>query len=95
MTKAGARMLVINYLKKYNIHHHFLNDSRKHLININDLTIYISFCAEKAPDNLLECSIWFYEDGFEVRGYYSENAASWVGKNQEHISDVLRVCKRV
>lgn len=91
MTKTGARAIIIDYLKKYNIHYHLLNDSGKPLIDINNLTIYISFHVEKAPDSLAECSIWFYEDGLEVRGYYSANAANWVSKSQNRIPDVLSV----
>lgn len=91
MTKAEARKRITNYLKQYNIHHHLLNNSRKPLIDINDLTIYVQFHVEEAPDHLVECSIWFYEDGLEVRGYYSENAASWVSEHKDHIPNVMKV----
>ena len=91
MTKAKARKLITNYLKKYNIHHHLLNEGRKPLIDINVLTIYVQFHVEEAPDHLAECSIWFYEDGLEVRGYYSENATSWVSEHKDHIPDVMQV----
>lgn len=91
MTKAKARKLITNYLKQYNIPHHLLNDGKKPLIDINDLTIYVRFHVEEAPDHLAECSIWFYEDGLEVRGYYSENAASWVSEHKDHIPNVIQV----
>lgn len=91
MTKADARKRIIDHLKTYNIHYHLLNDSGKPLIDVQDLTIYIRFHVEEAPDHLAECSIWLYEDALEVRGYYSENAASWVSKYKHHIPDVLRV----
>lgn len=81
MTKTEAKKQIIDYLKKYNIHYHLLNDSGKPIIDIKDLTLYIQFHVEEAPDQLAECSIWFYEDGLEVRGYYSENAASWVSEH--------------
>ena len=90
-TKAEARKRIIDYLKKYNIHHHLLNDSSQPIIDIRDLTLYVQFHVEETPDQLAECSIWFYEDGLEVRGYYSENAASWVSKHKDHIPDVMQV----
>lgn len=91
MTKADARKQIIHYLKRYHIPYHLLNDSGKSVIDIQDLTLYMKFRVEEAPDHLAECSVWFYEDALEVRGYYSENAANWIGKYKNHIPDVLRV----
>lgn len=91
MTRTEARKQIIDYLKKYNIHYHLLNDSGKPIIDIKHLTLYVQFHVEEAPNQLAECSIWFYEDGLEVRGYYSENAASWISKHKDHIPDVMQV----
>lgn len=91
MTKTEARRQIIDYLKKYRIHYHMLNDSGKPVIDFNDLTLYIQFHVEEAPDQLAECSIWFYEDGLEVRAYYSENAANWVSEHKDHIPNVMEV----
>lgn len=90
MTKSEARKRIIDYLKMYNIPYHLLNNSGKPLA-VDDLTLYIRFYVEKAPDHLAECSIWFYEKSFEVRAYFSENAAGWVNKHKGRIPDVLRV----
>lgn len=91
MTKNEVRKRIIEYLKKYNIPYQLLNDSDKPLIDINNLTLYIPFHVEEAPDQLAECSIWFYRDTLEVRGYYSKNAASWLSTYKDHLPDVMRV----
>ena len=80
MTKAGARKHIIDYLKRNDLHFHLLNDSNKPLVDINDLTIYLRFHVEDVPDHFVESSIWFYDEGLEVRGYYSKNSASWIKK---------------
>lgn len=90
-TKTEARRRIVDYLKKFRIHYQMLNDSGKPVIDFKDLTLYIRFHVEEAPDQLIECSIWFYEDGLEVRGYYSKNAASWVGKHKDRVPDVMQV----
>lgn len=90
MTKAEARKRIIDYLKMYNIPYHLLNNTGKPL-SADDLTLYIRFYVEIAPDHLVECSIWFYEKSFEVRAYFSENAAGWINKHRSRIPDVLRV----
>lgn len=91
MNRLEAQKSIIDYLKKYNIHYHLLNDSGKPIINFKELTIHIHFHVEEAPDHLAECSIWLYGDGLEVRGYYSENAARWVSEHKDHIPDVMQV----
>lgn len=85
MDKKKARLLFTKYLKERNIKFH------EHLSD-GEASIYMLLTGcERCPDNVLECSIYFFDSCMEARIYYNANAANWIAKRSDDLSDMYRI----
>lgn len=85
MNKREAKREFLSYLKERNIQFH------EHL-DCGDTSIYMLLTGyDKCPDKVLECSIFFFDSCMEARVYYNANAANWIAKRSDDLSDMYRI----
>ncbi len=83
MEKKQAKEKMTEYLKAHNIDYESSAGKEKPEITM-------TFREEKAPDRCVESCIWFYEDGAEVRAYYSALGAE-ICKKSDHKNELLQL----
>ncbi len=85
MNKKEAKCMFITYLKERNIKFH------EHLDDGN-VSIYMLLTGyQKCPDEVLECSIFFFDSCMETRVYFNANAAKWISERADDLSNMYRL----
>lgn len=85
MNKREAKREFIKYLKERNIKYH------EHLDD-GELSIYMLLSGyQKCSDNVLECSIFFFDSSMDARVYYNANANAWIKEKANDLSNMYRL----
>lgn len=85
MTNKEAKRRVISYLKERGI------KCQEYLSEGSSCVVIVLDGYENCPDQMLECSMVFFNTGMENRCYFTENAASWISERKENLSNIYRL----
>lgn len=85
MDKKEAKRKFITYLKERNI------KFCEHLADGESCIYMLLTGYKKCPDEVLECSVFFFDCCMEARVYFNGNAAKWISEKADDLSDMYRL----